>query len=235
MANVNIRFADVKIWANTNQIHLFLKSNRSIDHVRKMKPDLYKSLIDRTADFCQARNSLVAIIHHLFGVHLEKGFQGEGLAWAKRPLPSNTLGYTTLDAIAHFDAYFSLSEFHSLFQEIKTLTSKERIMTSRGAVKKEQLPLANSTSPYAKLNKEPVPRNSTSKSSTEDKEEREKSEEETEISGDDLFVSLESEERKEKVLYTERQLPTSSSDLTKKNWEEKTSTKSLKPQPKKPK
>uniref|UniRef100_A0A915L6X7 Uncharacterized protein n=1 Tax=Romanomermis culicivorax TaxID=13658 RepID=A0A915L6X7_ROMCU len=33
----------------------------------------------------------------------------------------------------------------------------------------------------------------------------------------------------------ERQLPTSSSDSTKRNWEEKTSAKSPKPQPKKPK
>uniref|UniRef100_A0A915I927 3'-5' exonuclease domain-containing protein n=1 Tax=Romanomermis culicivorax TaxID=13658 RepID=A0A915I927_ROMCU len=94
------------------------------------------------ADFCHAGNSLAAIIHHLFGVHLEKGFQGQELAWAKRPLPSNALGYAALDAIAHFDAYFSLSEFHSLFQEIKTLMSKERIMTSRRAAKKQPLPLA---------------------------------------------------------------------------------------------
>uniref|UniRef100_A0A915HPN6 3'-5' exonuclease domain-containing protein n=1 Tax=Romanomermis culicivorax TaxID=13658 RepID=A0A915HPN6_ROMCU len=107
-----------------------------------MKPDLYKHLIDRTFDFCHAGNSLAAIVYHLFGVHLEKGFQGQGLAWDKRPLSSDALMYVALDAIAHFDAYFSLSEFHSLFQEVKTLTSKEQIMTSKRTAKKEPLPLA---------------------------------------------------------------------------------------------
>uniref|UniRef100_A0A915JBG6 Uncharacterized protein n=1 Tax=Romanomermis culicivorax TaxID=13658 RepID=A0A915JBG6_ROMCU len=33
-----------------------------------------------------------------------KGFQGQGLAWAKRPLPSNALGYAALDAITHSQA-----------------------------------------------------------------------------------------------------------------------------------
>uniref|UniRef100_A0A915KNH9 Uncharacterized protein n=1 Tax=Romanomermis culicivorax TaxID=13658 RepID=A0A915KNH9_ROMCU len=88
MTNVDIRFTDVKIRADTNQIHLFLKSNRSMDYVREMKPDLYKHVINRTFNFCHAGNSSAAIVHHLFGVHLEKGFQGQGLAWVKRPLPS---------------------------------------------------------------------------------------------------------------------------------------------------
>uniref|UniRef100_A0A915LAW1 3'-5' exonuclease domain-containing protein n=1 Tax=Romanomermis culicivorax TaxID=13658 RepID=A0A915LAW1_ROMCU len=96
-----------------------------------MNPELYKRLTDRTTDFCRARNSLAAIIHHLFSVHLEKGFQGQGLAWAKRPLPSDALGYAALDAIVHFDAYYSLNEFYTLLDEIKTLMSKERIMTSK--------------------------------------------------------------------------------------------------------
>uniref|UniRef100_A0A915IHP8 Uncharacterized protein n=1 Tax=Romanomermis culicivorax TaxID=13658 RepID=A0A915IHP8_ROMCU len=106
-----------------------------------------------------------------------------------------------------------------------------------------------------------------------DEEEGEKSEEETEISGNDLFVSLKSEERKEKVFYImkivlkeaikctfslmnkkdkqsgikippnqippnllqEKQVPTSSNESTKRTREEKTSAKSSKPQPKKPK
>uniref|UniRef100_A0A915KHQ2 Uncharacterized protein n=1 Tax=Romanomermis culicivorax TaxID=13658 RepID=A0A915KHQ2_ROMCU len=114
MANVDIRFADIKIGADTNQIHLFLKSNRSLDYVREMNPDLYKCLTQRTTDFYHAGNSLAAIIHHLFGVHLEKGFQGQELAWAKRLLPSNALGCAALDAITHFDAYYNLNEFYTL-------------------------------------------------------------------------------------------------------------------------
>uniref|UniRef100_A0A915HSF3 3'-5' exonuclease domain-containing protein n=1 Tax=Romanomermis culicivorax TaxID=13658 RepID=A0A915HSF3_ROMCU len=141
MINVDIRFTDVKIWADTNQIHLFLKSNRSMDYVHEMKTDLYKHLIDRTFHFCHTGNSLAAIVYHLFGIHLEKGFQGQGLAWAKHSLSSDALMYAALDATGHFDAYFSLSEFHSLFQEVKTLMSKEQIMTSKRTAKKEPLPL----------------------------------------------------------------------------------------------
>uniref|UniRef100_A0A915L5U6 Uncharacterized protein n=1 Tax=Romanomermis culicivorax TaxID=13658 RepID=A0A915L5U6_ROMCU len=40
-----------------------------------MNPELHKRLIDRTADFYRAGNSLAAIVQHLFGVHLDKGFQ----------------------------------------------------------------------------------------------------------------------------------------------------------------
>uniref|UniRef100_A0A915JX24 Uncharacterized protein n=1 Tax=Romanomermis culicivorax TaxID=13658 RepID=A0A915JX24_ROMCU len=56
-------------------IHLFLESNRSLDYICEMNPELYNRLTDRTADFCCAGNSLASIIHHLFSVHLEKGFQ----------------------------------------------------------------------------------------------------------------------------------------------------------------
>uniref|UniRef100_A0A915IP68 Uncharacterized protein n=1 Tax=Romanomermis culicivorax TaxID=13658 RepID=A0A915IP68_ROMCU len=87
--------------ADGHTIHLFLKSNHSLDYIREMNPDLYKRLTDKTADLCHTRNSLAVTIHHLFGIHLEKGFQGQGLACPKRPLPSNALGYAALDAIAH--------------------------------------------------------------------------------------------------------------------------------------
>uniref|UniRef100_A0A915JXB6 Uncharacterized protein n=1 Tax=Romanomermis culicivorax TaxID=13658 RepID=A0A915JXB6_ROMCU len=70
-----------------------------------MNPELYKCLTNRMADFYCPGNSLAAIVQHLFSVHLGKGFQGQGLAWAKRPLPFNALGYAALDAIAHFGRY----------------------------------------------------------------------------------------------------------------------------------
>uniref|UniRef100_A0A915IHY9 3'-5' exonuclease domain-containing protein n=1 Tax=Romanomermis culicivorax TaxID=13658 RepID=A0A915IHY9_ROMCU len=96
-----------------------------------MNPELYKRLVERTADFYRTGNSLAAIVQHPFGVHLNKGFQGQGLAWAKRPLPSDALEYAALDAIAHCDIYYSLNEFYTLFDKIKTLTSREQIMTSK--------------------------------------------------------------------------------------------------------
>uniref|UniRef100_A0A915KF82 3'-5' exonuclease domain-containing protein n=1 Tax=Romanomermis culicivorax TaxID=13658 RepID=A0A915KF82_ROMCU len=96
MANIDIRFADIKIQADTSQIQRFLKSNRSLDYVRDMNPELYKRLVERTPNFYHTGNSLAAIVQRLFGVHLDKGFQGQGLAWAKRPLPSNALEYAAL-------------------------------------------------------------------------------------------------------------------------------------------
>uniref|UniRef100_A0A915L4F5 3'-5' exonuclease domain-containing protein n=1 Tax=Romanomermis culicivorax TaxID=13658 RepID=A0A915L4F5_ROMCU len=71
-----------------------------MDYVPEMKPDLYKHLIDKMFDFCHAGNSLAATVYYLFGVHLKKGFQGQGLAWAKRPLSSDALMYAALDTIA---------------------------------------------------------------------------------------------------------------------------------------
>uniref|UniRef100_A0A915IV62 Uncharacterized protein n=1 Tax=Romanomermis culicivorax TaxID=13658 RepID=A0A915IV62_ROMCU len=84
MANVDVRFADIKIRADASQIQRFLKSNRSLDYIRDMNPELYKRLVERTADFYRTGNSLAAVVQHLFGVHLNKGFQGRELAWAKR-------------------------------------------------------------------------------------------------------------------------------------------------------
>uniref|UniRef100_A0A915KW39 Uncharacterized protein n=1 Tax=Romanomermis culicivorax TaxID=13658 RepID=A0A915KW39_ROMCU len=42
LANVDVWFADIKIRADTSQIQQFLKSNRSLDYIRDMNPDLYK-------------------------------------------------------------------------------------------------------------------------------------------------------------------------------------------------
>uniref|UniRef100_A0A915HZ01 3'-5' exonuclease domain-containing protein n=1 Tax=Romanomermis culicivorax TaxID=13658 RepID=A0A915HZ01_ROMCU len=142
LANVDIWFADIKIRADTSQIQRFLKSNRSIDYVRERNPDLYQRLVEGTADFYRAGNSLAAVAQHFFGVHLNKGFQGRELAWAKRPLPSDALEYAALDAIAHFDVYYCLNEFYPLLDKIRTLTSKEQIMTSKRASKREPLSLA---------------------------------------------------------------------------------------------
>uniref|UniRef100_A0A915HZ44 Exonuclease domain-containing protein n=1 Tax=Romanomermis culicivorax TaxID=13658 RepID=A0A915HZ44_ROMCU len=78
-------------------------SANNIDYVRERNPDLYKRLVEGTADFYRAGNSLAAVAQHFFGVNLNKGFQGRELAWAKRPLPSDALEYAALDVIAHFD------------------------------------------------------------------------------------------------------------------------------------
>uniref|UniRef100_A0A915HSQ2 Uncharacterized protein n=1 Tax=Romanomermis culicivorax TaxID=13658 RepID=A0A915HSQ2_ROMCU len=126
LANIDVRFVDIKIRADTSQIQWFLKSNRSLHYIRDMNPELYKRLVERTADFYRTGNSLAAIVQHLFGVHLNKGFQE----------------YAALDAIAHFEVYYSLNEFYTLFEEIKTLTSRERIMTSKRATKRKPLSLA---------------------------------------------------------------------------------------------
>uniref|UniRef100_A0A915JEI4 Uncharacterized protein n=1 Tax=Romanomermis culicivorax TaxID=13658 RepID=A0A915JEI4_ROMCU len=87
LANIHVRFSDIKIRADTSQIQRFLKSNRSLDYVCDMNPDLYKRLVEGTADFYCTGNSLAAI-------------------------------------------------------EIKTLTSRERIMTLKRATKREPLSLA---------------------------------------------------------------------------------------------